>query len=149
MNEKGTLTEIRESDAPAPDMFENGGNKGQSGRPQSHRIRHAFAAMLMALSAVIGTGLLEAPAEAATVRPGASWGQVDLLLDSYETEQARRSFWAATVICWNSGVPGKLLAWGVCQSAVSVCAAQAYYATPRKRAGMTFTAWGGFWCWKY
>lgn len=135
MIEQGTLTAIRESGAASLDVAEVGVNKGQGARRQSHRIRHAFAAMLLALSAVIGTGLIASPADAATVRPGAQWGQVDLLLDSYETEAARRSFWAATVICWNSGVGGKLLAIGVCQSAVSVCAAQAYYASPRKRAG--------------
>lgn len=149
MNEKGTLTEIRESGAAAEGIAANGVSKVQAAPRQSHRVRHAFVAMLLALSAVIGTGLVASPADAATVRPGAKWGQIDLLLDSYETEAARRSFWAATVICWNSGVGGKLLAIGVCQSAVSVCAAQAYYARPRKRAGMTFTPWGQFWCWKY
>ncbi|GGQ61567.1 hypothetical protein [Streptomyces asoensis] len=88
-------------------------------------------------------------AQATTVRPGAKAGQIDLLMDSYETEQARRSLWGATVICWNSGIGGKVLALGVCQSAVTVCAAQAYYAKPRRRAGLTFTPWGQFWCWKY
>lgn len=149
MNEKGTLTEIRDSGAAAPDMAANGVNRVQSARPQSHRIRHAFAAMLLVLSAVIGTGLVASPAEAVTVRPGAGWGQVDVLLDSYETEQARRSYWAATVICWNSGIGGKLLSIGVCQTAVTVCAARAYYSSPRMRAGMTVTVWGGYWCWRY
>lgn len=149
MNEKESMKEIRESDAAAADLAGDGVNEVPDARRQSHGIRHAFAAMLLALSAVIVTGFVASPADAATVRPGAKWGQVDLLLDSYETEAARRSFWAATVICWNSGVGGKLLAIGVCQSAVTVCAAQAYYASPRKRAGMTFTPWGQFWCWKY
>ncbi|MET8167830.1 hypothetical protein ABZT34_26835 [Streptomyces sp. NPDC005329] len=107
-------------------------------------------------SLLVGTALalsltLAVPdsAQATTVRPGAKAGQVDVLLDSYETEQARRSLWGATVICWNSGIGGKVLSLGVCQSAVSVCAAQAYYASPRRKAGMTFTPWGQFWCWKY
>jgi len=52
------------------------------------------------------------------------------------------------VICWNSGVTGKLLALGPCQAMVSVCAAQAYYAHPRRRAGITFAP-GTAWCWKY
>lgn len=88
------------------------------------------------------------PVQAVETRPGAKWGQYDLLLTSYETEQARRSFWAATVICWNSGLIGWTLSLGVCQSMVSVCAAQAYYASPRKRAGVTFGI-GSAWCWKY
>lgn len=106
----------------------------------------AILALVLAFTLLGMTG--DGVAEAATVRPGARAGQVDLLLDSYETEQARRSLWAATVICWNSGVGGRLLVLGVCQSMVSTCAAQAYYATPRRRAGMTF-ALGNFWCWKY
>jgi hypothetical protein len=113
------------------------------------RLARSLAAILALVLAFTLIGLDgDGVAEAATVRPGARPGQVDLLLDAYETEQARRSFWSATVICWNSGVGGKLLAIGVCQSMVSVCAAQAYYASPRRRAGMTFAP-GTFWCWKY
>lgn len=149
MNEKGTLADIRESDAAAPDLARDGMNRVQSARRPSRGIGQALAAMLLALTVVIGTGLVASPAEAVTVRPGAGWGQVDVLLDSYETEQARRSYWAATVICWNSGIGGKLLSIGVCQTAVTVCAARAYYSNPRMRAGMTVTLWGGYWCWKY
>ena len=85
--------------------------------------RHALAIMMLLLAAVLGSSLAATPAQAVTVRPGAGWGQVDVLLDSYETEQARRSFWAASVICWNSGVGGRVLSIGVCQAAVSTCAA--------------------------
>ncbi|MGW4507874.1 hypothetical protein ACWENO_24890 [Streptomyces sp. NPDC004436] len=101
--------------------------------------------------AMAGTLAMVTPgtAQAVTVRPGAKWGQVDVLLDAYETEQVRRSFWAATVVCWNSGVGGALLSIGVCQTAITVCAAQAYYSSPRRRAGMTVTPWGQYWCWKY
>lgn len=113
-------------------------------------MRQKLGATVAATVFVAGGLYSAAPqAEAATVRPGARVGQVDLLLNAYETEQARRSLWGTTVICWNSGVAGKLLAIGVCQSLVSVCAAQAYYAQPRKRAGMTVTPWGQAWCWKY
>lgn len=150
MNEKGTRdcsrAEAGDFGVAEPDMA---GNGMQSARHRSHRIRHAFAAMLLVMSTVIGTSLVATPAEAVTVRPGAGWGQVDVLLDSYETEQVRRSFWAATVVCWNSGVGGKILSIGICQTAVTVCAARAYYSSPRKRAGMTVTLSGGYWCWKY
>jgi hypothetical protein len=102
------------------------------------------AIALAAAALFVNTGA----AEAVTVRPGAKAFQVDVMLDGYETEQARRSFWAATVICWNSGVTGKLLGLGPCQAMVSVCAAQAYYSNPRRWAGITF-ALGTAWCWKY
>jgi len=88
-------------------------------------------------------------AEAVTVRPGAKDFQIDVMLDEYETEQARRSYWSATVTCWNTGLMGQVTIFTqVCQSMVTVCAAQAYYANPRKRAGITFSP-GGTWCWKY
>ena len=110
--------------------------------------RHGLVGSVLLVLAItfgfVGAGAGEA--NAATVRPGAKNFQVDVLLDGYETEAARRSFWAATVICWNSGVTGKLLALGPCQGMVSVCAAQAYYAG--KWAGITFAP-GTAWCWKY
>ncbi len=90
-------------------------------------------------------------AHAATVRPGAGPFQVDVMLDEYETEQARRSYWAASVICWDAGITGKLLSFGACQSMVTVCAARAFYVRPplrRMRAGITFAP-GTAWCWKY
>ena len=106
--------------------------------------------MFIALCAIAFASLTsEAHADAATVRPGAQSFQVDVLLDQYETEKAARSFWGATVICSQLGLPGWATIAGVCQSAVSVCAAQAYTAKPRKRAGMTIGRGGGFWCWKY
>jgi hypothetical protein len=103
--------------------------------------------MLMVLMLSVGfIGAGSGAAQAATVRPGAHAFQVDVLLNGYETEAARRSFWAATVICWNSGVTGWLLGLGPCQTMVSVCAAQAYYS--HKWAGITFAP-GTAWCWKY
>ncbi len=105
----------------------------------------------------VGTGLVltgslivGAPgaAQAATVRPGANTWQTDLLLDSYETEQVRRSPWAASVVCWNSNLATRVT-FGACVQMVTICAAGAYYAKPRRNAGMTFTPWGRFWCWKY
>ncbi len=110
--------------------------------------RHGLVgSVLLVLAITFGfVGAGAGAANAATVRPGAKAFQVDVLLDGYETEAARRSFWAATVICWNSGVTGKLLALGPCQGMVSVCAAQAYYAG--KWAGITFAP-GTAWCWKY
>lgn len=124
------------------------GTEKQSGAGMTWRSRLLVG--LTTLGFVLGLGVLApAPAEAVTVRPGAKWGQIDVLMDSYETEQVRRSLWAATVVCWQSGVVGKLTVLGVCQTAVTVCAAQAYYASPRRNAGLTFTPWGQFWCWKY
>lgn len=108
----------------------------------------SFIAFALSMTVMGLTG--EGVAQASTVRPGAHNGQIDLLLDPYETDQARRSLWGTTVICWNSGVGGKMLAIGICQLAVSTCAAQAYYANPRRRAGMTVDLRNGnFWCWKY
>lgn len=86
---------------------------------------------------------------ATTVRAGQRWGQVDILLDSWETERAAKSFlWGSAVACWNSGLGGQVLI-AACIPLVTVCAAQAYVSSPRKRAGMTVTIWGYGWCWKY
>lgn len=92
--------------------------------------------------------VLTGPAEAMTVRPGARPLQIDVLLDGTETERARRDLWAATVYYWNAGVVGKVLALGPCQTMMTVCAARAYYATPRKWAGITFSSTSS-WCWTY
>jgi hypothetical protein len=63
-------------------------------------------------------------AEAVTVRPGAKAFQIDVMLDDYETEQARRSYWAATVTCWNTGLMGQVtILTQMCQAMVTVCAA--------------------------
>lgn len=103
----------------------------------------------MLASVVLATGgvvALSAPAaQAATVRPGAQWGQVDVLMDWSETERVRRDWWAATVICWQSGLGGKI-ALGYCVPQISICAANAYY--KGKRAGTTFGI-GSSWCWTY
>lgn len=114
--------------------------------------QHARRVGASLLLGVLLTGLglvVPSSAQAVTVRPGAHFGQIDVLLDAYETEQVRRSFWAATVVCWQTGVASTLMSLGVCQTAITVCAARAYYESPRRRAGMTVTPWGGYWCWKY
>lgn len=114
-----------------------------------NRLRKSATSVVLAFALAISLALAAVtPAQAVLTRPGAKFGQYDVMLSSYETEQARRSFWAATVICWDSGLTGRILSLGVCQSMVSVCAAQAYYGKPRKRAGITFAP-GTAWCWKY
>lgn len=109
-----------------------------------------FARAAVAAAVVLGTVLtVPSPAQAVTVRPGAQAFQIDVMLDDYETEMVRRDYWAATVVCWDTGLMGQVtILTQVCQSMVTVCAAQAYYANPRKRAGITFSP-GGSWCWKY
>jgi hypothetical protein len=107
------------------------------------------AAVVGVVAVVALATLVLAPAtaaEAATVRPGAQNYQIDVLLDGYETKAAATSFWSATVICWQLGLPFWAMMAGPCQGMVSVCAAQAYYR--HKWAGMTIHP-GGFWCWKY
>lgn len=91
-----------------------------------------------------------------SVRPGARFGQVDILLDSYETSMVARKLWGGSVVCWPAaatglvaGWVGAALAYSLCITKATVCAAQAYYSNPRKRAGMTVTVWGQSWCWKY
>lgn len=116
------------------------------------RSRFRTAVVTAMLAVVVSASLLvgmASPAGAATVRPGAQSFQVDILLDKYETEKAAKSFWGATVICAQIGLPGWVTIAGVCQTAVSVCAARAYTASPRKNAGMTIGRGGGFWCWRY
>lgn len=114
-----------------------------------NRLRRTLASLVAVIALVAAALFVDTgAAEAVTVRPGAKAFQVDVMLDGYETEQARRSLWADTVICWNSGITGKLLLMGPCQAEVAVCAAQAYYSNPRRWAGITFAP-GTAWCWKY
>lgn len=116
----------------------------------------ASAANVQPVTAVQATGAVPAilggaggAVPATTVRAGLRWGQVDILLDSWETERAAKSFvWGSAVACWNSGLGGKVLI-AACIPLVTTCAAQAYLSSPRKRAAMTVTIWGYGWCWKY
>ncbi|QSZ51240.1 hypothetical protein [Arthrobacter sp. D5-1] len=91
-------------------------------------------------------------------RPGARFGQIDILLDEVETARVAKSPWGGSVYCWPAAVgvfagglaaSASAVAFGACLSIVTVCAAQAYLSQPRKRAAMTLTIWGGGWCWKY
>lgn len=112
-------------------------------------IRSLTAAGCLAAAVLVGSSVIEpAPAQAVTIRPGAKDLQVDILLDSYETEKAAKSLWGATVICSTMGLPGWATILGPCQLYVTTCAAQAYTAKPRRMAGMTIAPYG-FWCWKY
>lgn len=129
------------------------GRRLRFARPEPLNVRrrgfkHGLAAALLAVSAVAGTIVTATPAQASTVRPGAQWGQVDVLMDSYETNAARQNAWNAAVICWSSGFAGKV---GIipCIGMASVCAARAYYSSPRKRGAFTYDIFGRAWCWKY
>lgn len=108
--------------------------------------RATIVGIVAAVMAVTLVWTSAEPVQAATVRPGAKDFQVDILLDGYETKAAASSFWKATVICWQLGLPGWATMIGPCQGVVSVCAAQAYH--KRKWAGMTITP-TRWWCWKY
>jgi hypothetical protein len=158
MNEKGSLMKIAgesESEERQYETIAAGSPRidpGLNTVVTNHRGRRTatiVGSFLTAL-AIAAALLIAAPlsAQAVTTRPGAQWGQIDMLLDSYETEAARRDWWSAAVICWDSGLATKL-AIAPCVAMVTVCAAQAYYSSPRRRAGITYTPWGQAWCWKY
>lgn len=133
------------------------------------RLATRAAAVLTAAALSTASGFtVAAPAEAATVRPGAGWGQVDILLDGYETRRAATSAWGSVTTCWavasagastgslaGRALVGRWLVGGAagavagglgCVSVVSVCAAQAKVAG--RWAGITVTP-TGFWCWTY
>ena len=119
-------------------------------------VRKAVVAMAAALLVSAGiVGISPDPAAAATVRPGKGFGQVDLLLDGWDKDRViangnyAKGLWAASVICWQSGVAGKALSIGVCQTAVQVCALRAHF--HHKWAGMTSTwyPYPNWWCWEY
>lgn len=123
-------------------------------------------AVLALATASLG-GLAHATrAEAATVRSGAQWSQMDVLLDGNETAGVTRGFVSGAKVCWGVGlgaaalgarfggpyaaIAAVIVGGGYCVAAVMTCAAQAYYAG--RWAGMTFSpAWYGirYWCWKY
>jgi len=122
---------------------------------QRSTVRRAAVAGLAAL--LLSAGLVavaQAPAAAASVRPGADFGQVDLVLDGYDTHRVATgsyfsSLWAATVICWSSGTVGQFLSYGVCQKVVRTCALRA--AADHRMAGITVEVWPrpSWWCWEY
>lgn len=65
------------------------------------RLATRAAAVFTAAAISTATGsIVAAPAEAATVRPGVGWGQVDILLDGYETRRAATSAWGSVTTCW-------------------------------------------------
>lgn len=113
----------------------------------STRMKACLTAGVVASSLMLA-GTVATPAQAVTVRPGARFGQVDVMLTTRETEAVRRSAWAATVVCWQSGVVG-IITTPMCVAETTVCAAQAYYSSPRRRGAFTVTPWGQAWCWKY
>lgn len=82
-----------------------------------------------------------------STRPGGGFGQYDVLLDRYDTEKAAKSWWAGSVLCWNSGLAWNPAIYSSCLALITVCAARAY--VTGQRAGMTVTIWNYGWCWKY
>lgn len=140
-----------------------------NGTTTGRRLGTRAAAVLAAAALVSGATLAVTPsADAATVRSGARWGQVDILLDGVETRRAATSLWGSSTTCWSVATAGAstgslagkalvgrwLVGGGVgavagglgCVSVMSVCAAQAQVAG--RWAGITVTP-TGFWCWKY
>jgi hypothetical protein len=121
----------------------------------------APAALAVPAQATVGINVpagVGGPVPALSPRPGAGWGQIDILMDEVETERVAKSFWGGAVVCWPAatgvlagrlGVAGSAAAFSGCVSLATVCAARAYLSQPRKRAAMTMTIWGYGWCWKY
>jgi hypothetical protein len=113
--------------------------------------------------------------EAATVRTGARWDHVDLLMTRDETSSVARGVAGGGSLCWGTagtfaaigGTAGTVIGgpWGAvagaaissivgggyCMLAVTTCAARANI--KGRSAGMTFApTWRGgiqFWCWDY
>ena len=115
------------------------------------RVAKILASVVLAIvTAVVAV----APAQAAEVRPGRGWGQVDVLLSSAETRSAATSLWGTSVVCATTvgtvgalrGPLGAYLTFSNCMGMTAVCAARAY--VNRQRAGITY-AWNGAWCWRY
>jgi len=112
---------------------------------------------------VVGSlGLTSGPASAATVRTGARWYQVDVLLTHDETLSAARGVAGGAAVCWGLGgaggaagglaagpagaFAGAVLSGGGCMTAVTLCAAEA--ALKGRSAGMTVSGLR-MWCWDY
>jgi hypothetical protein len=115
------------------------------------RVAKIIAGAVLALVTAVAAA---APAQAAEVRPGRGWGQVDVLLSSSETRSAATSPWGTSVVCATTvgmvgaigGYAGVVLSFSNCMGMTAVCAARAY--VNRQRAGITY-AWNGAWCWRY
>lgn len=107
----------------------------------------AVSAATTARVASVSAPMVGGAVPALTVRAGARWGQIDIMLDDVETARVAKSPWAGGVYCsptaWNAGL------FSACLALVTVCAARAYLSSPRARAGITVTVWGYGWCWKY
>jgi hypothetical protein len=126
----------------------------------THWLRRAGIALMLALLMLVGSavasdaGPLRAErAEAATIRGGASWNQLDVLLDGGETQGAATGAIDAMLICspaigTAAAIAGPLAVYvgAVCVSMVSVCAARAV--AQGRWAGITFAP-GSAWCWTY
>lgn len=123
--------------------------------PSPPGLKVGLVTILVVLTAVV-VAMTVAPsnANAATVRAGAHFGQIDVLLNGVETQRAATSYWGAQTVCWGvtggawalGGIAGAVLGNLGCTAMVATCAAQAYYA--HRWAGMTFYPFSYF-CWKY
>lgn len=116
----------------------------------------ATAAPSPATASVQVSARFVGPVPTVSYRPGAGWGQIDILMDEVETERVAKSFWGGSVVCWPAAVggfaggpAGSVAAYSGCITMATVCAARAYLSQPRKRAAITMTIWGYGWCWKY
>jgi hypothetical protein len=130
----------------------------------------ALRALLVPL-VLVGTllsGLLAFPgdASAASVRQGARWDHMDILLSRQETQDVARGIVGGAKVCWplagataalgaRIGGPygaaiGAFAGGAMCITAVTVCAARAN--SQGRSAGFTVSpAWHGlrYWCWSY
>lgn len=122
-------------------------------------ITKLLAAMLLVLGlSTAGVVVVGGSADALTVRTGARWDHMDILLTREETASVARGITGGAVVCWKVAAAGAAIgrtigfiaASSVCLTAVTVCAAQAYL--KGRSAGMTLSpAWYGirYWCWSY
>jgi hypothetical protein len=131
------------------------------------RAAAVLALVVVALIAsVVGVGSSVETAEAATVRSGARWDQIDVLFTRSETVSIATGLVGGVAACkWLTvgltaigaklgGVLGAVLAafvtGALCVTAVTTCAAKANL--KGRSAGMTISpAWFGvrWWCWDY
>ena len=131
-----------------------------------NKLTKAITMLLLVVTIGAGAVVTDAgSAHAATVRTGARWDHLDVLLSAEETSSVARGITGGAAVCWGvgaaaaaigltrgplGGVVGAVVGGGLCVSAVTTCAAQAY--RQGRRAGMTFSpAWYGirYWCWTY
>lgn len=134
---------------------------GVASAPSAQASQGVVSAQTVSAAPIAAVTSVGAPTRAGAVpalnyRPGAAWGQIDILMDEYETAMVAKSLWGGSVVCWPAavagfagGVAGSMGAFGACITMATVCAARAYLSQPRKRAAITITVWGYGWCWKY